>query len=188
VTEIIVNKIHNRHIKIAVIIAAGPFMLLFLSTLAGSLSIPGQPLVIYASLIESPNKEIDWYDKALAINQNNVPALVQKGTKLVSQGKDQQAIIWLDKALMIDPTNTMALVSKGSALRELGQYQQAIVMYDRVLAIDPNDIYAIGGKADSLYSSGQHQQAVAWFDKALEMDPNNGKILQVKETLQRLTD
>jgi tetratricopeptide (TPR) repeat protein len=80
------------------------------------------------------------------------------------------------------------LVSKGAALRELGQYQQAIVMYDRVLAIDPNDIYAIGGKADSLYSSGQHQQAVAWFDKALEMDPYNGKVLQVKETLQQLMD
>jgi tetratricopeptide (TPR) repeat protein len=58
-------------------------------------------------------------------------------------------------------------------------------MYDRVLAIDPNDAYAIGGKADSLFSAGQHEQAVAWIDKVLQLDPNNGKILQVKETLQQ---
>ena len=36
-----------------------------------------------------------WYDKALAVNQNNVPALVEKGTDLVSQGKGEQAITWL---------------------------------------------------------------------------------------------
>jgi len=81
----------------------------------------------------------------------------------------------------------MALVSKGAALRGLGQYQDAIVMYDRVLAIDPNDVYALGGKADSLYGSGQLHQAVAWIDKALEIDPNNGKIQQVKETLNQVT-
>jgi len=73
----------------------------------------------------------------------------------------------------------------GAALRNVGQYQEAIVMYDRVLAIDPNDVYALGGKADSLYGSGQLQQAVAWINKALEIDPNNGKVLQVKETLQQ---
>jgi tetratricopeptide (TPR) repeat protein len=58
-------------------------------------------------------------------------------------------------------------------------------MYDRVLAIDPHDAYAIGGKADSLFGAGQQKQAIAWIEKILELDPNNGKILQVKETLQQ---
>lgn len=144
-----------------------------------------QVLPVHASVIEFPNSKINWYDKALAVNQNNVPALVEKGTELVGQGKGEEAITWLDKALSIDPTNLMALISKGAALRELGQYPEAIIMYDRVLAIDPHDEYAIGGKADSLFSEGNHQQAVAWIDKALEFDPNNGRILQVKETFQQ---
>lgn len=46
----------------------------------------------------------------LAINQNNVPASVQRGTDIVNQGKYEEAIILLDKALKIDPTG---LVSKG---------------------------------------------------------------------------
>jgi len=135
----------------------------------------------FASEFELAN----WYDKALSINQNNVPALVQKGTELLNHGDGPQAITWLDKALSIDPTNLMALVSKGAALKELGKYQEAIIIYDRVLTIDPSDVYALGGKADSLYSSGNYQQAVTLIDKALELDPSNGKTLQVKETLQQ---
>lgn len=144
-----------------------------------------QTVPVYASVVESLNTKVNWYDKALSVNQNNVPALVQKGTDLVSQGNGKHAIAWLDKALGIDPTNLMALISKGAALRELGQYPEAIIMYDRVLAIDPHDAYAIGGKADSLFGAGEHLQAVAWIDKALELDPNNGRILQVKETMQQ---
>jgi tetratricopeptide (TPR) repeat protein len=127
----------------------------------------------------------NWYDKALSINQNNVPALVEKGTDFVTKGDGEQAITWLDKALNIDPSNLMALVSKGAALRDLGKYQEAIVVYDRVLTIDPSDVYAIGGKADSMYGSGQQEQAILWIDKALELNPSNGNIQQVKESLQQ---
>lgn len=146
------------------------------------ISVLGYPAHAFGSEFEPSN----WYDKALSINQNNVPALVQKGTELVNEGDGEQAVTWLDKALSIDPTNLMALVSKGAALRDMGKYQEAIVTYDKVLTIDPNDVYAIGGKADSLYGSGQPQQAIIWIDKALELNPSDGKIQQVKESLQNV--
>ena len=139
-----------------------------------------------ASELDPPDSILaKWYDKALSVNQNNLPALVEKGTDLVTKGDGEQAITWLDKALNIDPSNLMALVSKGAALRDLGKYQEAIVVYDRVLTIDPSDVYAIGGKADSLYGSGQHEQAVVLIDKALELNPSDGKIQQVKESFQQ---
>jgi tetratricopeptide (TPR) repeat protein len=141
-----------------------------------------------AHALDSEFELSNWYDKALSINQNNVPALVQKGTELVNQGEGEQAVAWLDKALTIDPTNLMALVSKGSALRDMGKYQQAIATYDKVLMIDPNDVYAIGGKAASLYSSGQYGQAVTLIDKAIELNPTDGNILQVMETVTKSTN
>ena len=144
------------------------------------ISILGYPAHAFGSEFEVSN----WYDKALSINQNNVPALVQKGTELVNQGDKEQAVTWLDKALSIDPTNLMALVSKGAALRDMGNYQQAIVTYDKVLTVDPNDAYAIGGMAESLYGSGQHKQAIEWINKVLELEPANGNILPVAETLK----
>ena len=148
------------------------------------ISILGYPAHAFGSEFEVSN----WYDKALSINQNNVPALVQKGTELVNQGDKEQAVTWLDKALSIDPTNLMALVSKGAALRDMGKYQEAIVTYDKVLTIDPNDVYAMGGKAGSLYGSGQYGQAVTLIDRALELNPSDGNILQVKETLTEATN
>ena len=148
------------------------------------ISVLGYPSHVFGSEFELSN----WYDKALSINQNNVPALVQKGTELVNQGDGDHAITWLDKALSIDPTNLMALVSKGAALRDMGKYQEAIVTYDKVLTIDPNDVYAMGGKAGSLYGSGQYGQAVTLIDRALELDPSDGNILQVRETLTQATN
>ena len=148
------------------------------------ISILGYPAHAFGSELELSK----WYDKALSINQNNVPALVQKGTELVNQGYGQQAITWLEKALSIDPTNLMALVSKGAALRDMGNYQEAIVTYDKVLTIDPNDVYAMGGKAGSLYGSGQSGQAITLIDRALELAPSDGHILQVKETLTQDTN
>jgi tetratricopeptide (TPR) repeat protein len=177
------NVDKKRTFSIAIILTLIPVLLLSL------LSLPSSFLpYAYSQAALKDSKGITWYDKALAINQNNVPALVQKGTALVNEGNGYQAITWLDKALTIDPTNMMALVSKGAALQELGQYRDAIVMYDRVLAIDPTDVYALGGKAASLYGSGQYQQALTWIDKVFEVDPNDGKILQVKQTLEETTN
>jgi len=187
-TNMFKNKNQNIYTKNTAIASLVPILLLSMSTMIGTLlSFPGFPPIAYGYQEVGNSREFTWYDRALSINQNNVPALVQKGTNLVNAGQGQQAIIWLDKALKIDPSNIMALISKGTALRGLGQYQDAILMYNRVLAIDPNDVYALGGKADSLYGSGQLQRAVAWIDKALEIDPNNGKIQQVKETLNQVT-
>jgi tetratricopeptide (TPR) repeat protein len=149
-----------------------------------SISVLGSSGHAFGSEFELSN----WYDKALSINQNNVPALVEKGTKLVNQGDGEQAITWLDKALSIDPSNLMALVSKGAALRDMGKYQEAIVTYDKVLTIDPHDVYAMGGKAGSLYGSGQYGQAVTLIDRALKLNPSDGNILQVKETLTQATN
>ena len=149
-------------------------------TLGVSLQMPA-----FATAGEFPNSELNWYDKALAVNKNNVPALVEKGTELVATGNSAQALTWLDRALSIDAENMMGLVSKGTALRDLGKYQEAILVYDRVLAIDPHDAYAIGGKADSLYMSGQHEQAITWINKALELNPSDGKIQLVQESLSQ---
>jgi len=186
-TNMIKNVKQNVDMKsafsIAIIVALIPVLLLSLVSLPAS-SFP----YAYSQAEIKDSKGITWYDKALALNQNNVPALVQKGTDLVNEGNGQQAITWLDKALTIDPTNMLALVSKGAVLQEQGQYHDAIVMYDRVLAIDLTDVYPLGGKVASLYGSGQYQQAVTWIDKALEIDPNDGEILQVKQTLQEITN
>ena len=50
---------------------------------------------------------IEWYDKALKIDPNNILALNNKGLALSNLGKYQEAIEWYDKALKIDPNNIL---------------------------------------------------------------------------------
>ena len=185
-----VEKSGNSYKKDGTRLTIVPILLLSVATITGMLiAFPSFSTSAYASQVENMYaKDVAWYDKALAVNQNNVPALVQKGTELVNDGKYQQAIVWLNKALKIDSTNLMALESMGGALKNLGQYGDAIMMYNRVLAIDPNDLYAIGGKADSLYASGKLQQAGAWIEKELEVDPTNGNALQIEDIVQQSSD
>ena len=185
-----VEKSGNICVQSGTRVSIVPVLLLSIATIIGVLiALPSFPTGAYASQVENMySKDVPWYDKALAVNQNNVPALVQKGTELVNDGKDQQAIVWLNKALKIDSTNLMALVSMGGALKNLGQYRDAIVMYNRVLAIDPNDLYAIGGKVGSLYASGKLQQAGAWIENELKVDPSHGTALQIEDIVQQSSD
>lgn len=75
-------------LKSILIVSIIPIMLLLASTLTGLTLLREFPTVAYATQVEIQNSnEIRWYDKALAINQNNVPALVQRGTDLINQGK-----------------------------------------------------------------------------------------------------
>jgi tetratricopeptide (TPR) repeat protein len=80
---------------------------------------------------------IAYYDKALAIDPNDVDALNYKGAALYRQGKHQEAITYFDKALAIDPNYVPALTYKGIYVYDLERYDEAIAYYDKALAIDP---------------------------------------------------
>ena len=55
---------------------------------------------------------IIWYDKALALDPNDVVALNAKGAALFYLGKIQDALDSWNKTLTIDPTNQDALDAK----------------------------------------------------------------------------
>ncbi len=63
---------------------------------------------------------IEYYDKALAMNPNDLDALTSKGTALDVLGNHTGAIEYYDKALAIDPKDVYVLTDKGVALDALG--------------------------------------------------------------------
>jgi tetratricopeptide (TPR) repeat protein len=69
---------------------------------------------------------IDYYDKALAADPNDVYALINKGYALSFLGQNLEAIRYYDKALAIDPNNTIALNGKrmvSADLRNLSLFE-----------------------------------------------------------------
>ena len=82
---------------------------------------------------------ITWYDKALALDSNDIDTLKNKGDSLYALGRYQEAITWYDKALALDSSYVDVLYYKGNSLYALGQYQEAITWYDEALSIEPDN-------------------------------------------------
>jgi tetratricopeptide (TPR) repeat protein len=120
---------------------------------------------------------IEWFDKALAIDPDNVKVLGNKGGALDTLGRHEEAIEWFDKALAIDPNDVIALCNKGVSLGHMGRHKEAIEWFDKALAIDPNYVIALCNKGVSLSDLGRYKEAIEWFDKALAIDPDNVKAL-----------
>jgi tetratricopeptide (TPR) repeat protein len=76
-------------------------------------------------------------DKALAINQNFIPAWVQKAGLLNVLGRYDEAIAATDKALALKPNSSEAWTNRADALNNLGRYSEALDASNRALAIDP---------------------------------------------------
>jgi tetratricopeptide (TPR) repeat protein len=113
---------------------------------------------------------IEYYDKVLAIDPNEVNATYNKGSALDSLGNYTGAIEYYDRVLAINPNDVDALNSKGVSLDNLGNYTQAMEYYDKVLSIDPNDVDALNSKAALVNLGIQPAQASTGDDS----NDNNG--------------
>ena len=91
-------------------------------------------------IIRDYQKAIEWYDKVLAIDTNNVYALSKKGEAMSWLYNFSQSSELVDKALTIDLSNIDALTSKGKILSLQHNYSEAIKYYDKALEINPNYI------------------------------------------------
>jgi tetratricopeptide (TPR) repeat protein len=114
---------------------------------------------------------IQYYDKVLEIEPNDVYVLYNKGNAFYSLGNYTEAIQYFDKALEIEPRLVEALTNKGLALADLGKYQEAIQYYDKALEIEPRLVEALTNKGLALIYLGKYQEAIQYFDKALEIEP-----------------
>lgn len=118
-------------------------------------------------------KAIIWYDKALAIKEDDFYSMRERGTALSYLGQCKKAIIWYDKALVSNPKDSYSMKGHGVALFELGQWKEAIIWYDKALEIDQKDFESMRRRGSALLCLGQFEEAIIWFDKALASNPDD---------------
>jgi tetratricopeptide (TPR) repeat protein len=120
---------------------------------------------------------IRYFDKALAVDSNNLGAIFYKGAALDNLGNRTQSFNLIAKSLVLsgqilstDPTNVDVLAIKGRAFNRLGNYTEAIRYFDKALAVDPSYKYALANKGLALSKLGNYTEAIRYFDKALAVD------------------
>ena len=120
-------------------------------------------------------------EKALAIDPNNVRALMELGVKfqvLVQAGVSsnpkgdlQRADELESKALALDPDWTYPHSMKGLVLRFQGRTEEAVPEDERALAVDPSNVQAVVDLGFDYGNLGEFDKSLEYFDKAILLSP-----------------
>jgi TolB-like protein/Tfp pilus assembly protein PilF len=120
-------------------------------------------------------------EQALAIDPNNVRALMVLGTKpfMLAQsgvssdpkGDLKRADELESKALALDPDWTWSHNNKGNILRFQARYQEALAEHERALALDPSNVNAAAQLGFDYQMLGRFDKSLEYFDKAILASP-----------------
>jgi adenylate cyclase len=120
-------------------------------------------------------------ERALAIDPNNVRALMELGVKfqvLVQAGVSsnpkgdlQRADELESKALALDPDWTYPHSMKGLILRFQGRTEEAVPEDERALAVDPSNVQAVVDLGFDYGNLGEFDKSLEYFDKAILLSP-----------------
>lgn len=93
--------------------------------------------MMYSTQYARYNESLDYFDSALAIDQNFTEAWVAKGVALHNMKHYDEAIENYDEALALSPTDAGIWHIKGITLRDWGKPEEAKECNRRAAEIDP---------------------------------------------------
>ena len=128
-------------------------------------------------------------EQALAIDPNNVRALVVLGNKFLwpallgisvdPKGDLERADELESKALALDPDDPWAHSQKGWILLVQRHNEEAVAEFERALALDPSFADADVGLGWVHLRRGEFDKSIDYFDKAIRVSPSRSGFLLV---------
>jgi len=122
--------------------------------------------------------ELGRYDEAaaevgyaIALEPDNVPALVMLAMVKLAAEKPEEALAAADLAVAAAPELVHPLVIRGHALADLRRFKEAAAVADEILGLGPDDAYAQRSGAAILAESRNGQQAINAAWRAVELAP-----------------
>jgi Tfp pilus assembly protein PilF len=115
------------------------------------------------------------YGRALALQPDNVSALVNRAAALRDLGRPAEALAALDRALALQPDHAFALNNKGVALIDLRRPAEAAGCFERAAQLKPDYAEALNnlGKAlASLDPAPDPAVSLTAFDRAIALRPD----------------
>jgi adenylate cyclase len=122
-------------------------------------------------------------DQALAIDPNNVRALMALGVKFYlpvsigvsgdPKGDLERADQLESKALALDPDWTWPHDIKGDILRVQGRTEEAVAEHERALALDPSNVDAAARLGIDYRFLGEFDKSLEYLDKAILASPSD---------------
>ena len=133
------------------------------------------------------NEDYRLCEQALAIDPNNVLALVVSGIKPFMQGSlgvsadpkgdMKRADELVSKALALDPDDAGAHHMKGNILQTEGRTEEAVAEHERALTIDPSMADTAANLGVDYLFLGEFDKSIEYADKAIRMSVYDPSLL-----------
>jgi tetratricopeptide (TPR) repeat protein len=118
----------------------------------------------------------DAYRSALRIRNDLVPALLDLGGVLWSQGAHIQALDAFDRARELDPQSVNALVGAGRTLSALGRHPEAVQALHQAIELDAEDAAGWDALVAAYVAEDRLDLAAATCRKALKLHPQSPEL------------
>jgi GT2 family glycosyltransferase/Flp pilus assembly protein TadD len=115
-------------------------------------------------LNNNPERALNFYQKALALNPNFSEAYVNQGVLLNDLHGYQSAIESLDAALSLEKKRADYWLNRGAVHQSHNNTAAAIADYDQAIALEPSKPQAYWNKAVSLLLEGNFSQGWTFFE------------------------
>jgi predicted O-linked N-acetylglucosamine transferase (SPINDLY family) len=116
-------------------------------------------------------KAVQAYDRALALQPNNVEAIVNRGAALHELGRFEEALAAAERAVTLNSAYPPAHLNRGLALGALQRYEAALAAYQRAIALKSDYADAHANRGAALFALQRYGEALASYDRALAIDP-----------------
>jgi len=130
---------------------------------AGGQTLPGR---------EAWAKEMEFAQKALALDPNLAEAHLAMGTALFSVLDPRGSVKELDRAVELNPNLALAYDQYGWTFAEMGRHDESIAAEKKALELDPLNSLFNTDLAFFFYWARRYDDAIAQVRRTLELDPN----------------
>jgi tetratricopeptide (TPR) repeat protein len=129
--------------------------------------------VLLAERKRSYDRAVEDFDKVLALEPNNVEALISRGDAFSQLGDMGRALADLNRAVALAPQSPVPLLTRGQIESRRGNNAGAASDYEAALKIDPRNADAMINLAAIQSMQGKADAAVKLLDQAIAIDNSN---------------
>ena len=120
----------------------------------------------------NPQTALQYFDRALQIDQNIASVYNNKGNVLKTLNRFEDALASYDKAISLKENFAEAHAHRGNVLRELNRYEEALASYDKAISLKTNFAEAHAHRGNVLRELNRYEEALASYDKAISLKTN----------------
>ncbi|HEY5955537.1 MAG TPA: DUF3857 domain-containing protein, partial [Polyangiaceae bacterium] len=120
----------------------------------------------------NPPRAFEAYGRVLALEPNNVEAVVQRASLYSAVGLPRTALLSLERALEDNPTSVRLLGARAERLRELGRSSEAMDVERRYANLRFDDGAWLGHMIELSLARHDRKATTWWVGRLLEMSPH----------------